>query len=114
MLLSRAGCACVAVVLCPHRQAHWLVSRLPHTHSPHPCLQVQIIDFPDAEGPLEFEYDPEWLAVLRATHGLMSLQRRAAPLPRAAPPPSQEQVEEVSWAGMCRESTGMRVTGVRE
>lgn len=55
----------------------------------------QIIDFPDAEGPLEFEYDPEWLAVLRATHGLMSLQRRAAPLPRDAPPPSEADVEEV-------------------
>lgn len=74
----------------------------------------QIIDFPDAEGPLEFEYDPEWLAVLRATHGLMSLQRRAAPLPRDAPPPSEAEMEEVgfivcwvrpvgvegSWSGM--------------
>ncbi|KAI7845707.1 hypothetical protein COHA_000821 [Chlorella ohadii] len=56
---------------------------------------LQVIDFPDAEGPLEFEYDPEWLAVLRATHGLMSLQRRAAPLPRHAPPPSEAEIEEV-------------------
>ncbi len=58
-------------------------------------FHTQVIDFPDAEGPLEFEYDPEWLAVLRATHGLMSLQRRAAPLPRHAPPPSEAEIEEV-------------------
>jgi hypothetical protein len=46
-----------------------------------------VIDFPDAEGPLEFSYDEEWLAVLRSTHGLLSLQRRAAPLPRGGLPP---------------------------
>ena len=58
-----------------------------------------MIDFPDAEGPLEFSYDPEWLAVLRATHGLLSTGRRAAPLPRDAPPPSEAEVEEVRAMG---------------
>jgi hypothetical protein len=33
-------------------------------------------------GPLQLQYDPEWLAILRSTHGLMSLQRYAPPLPR--------------------------------
>ena len=50
-----------------------------------------MIEFPDAEGPLEFSYDEEWLAVLRSTHGLLSLQRRAAPLPRGPPPPPAPQ-----------------------
>ncbi|EFN55283.1 hypothetical protein CHLNCDRAFT_57928 [Chlorella variabilis] len=52
---------------------------------------LQVIEFPDAEGPLEFSYDEEWLAVLRSTHGLLSLQRRAAPLPRGPPPPPAPQ-----------------------
>ncbi len=51
----------------------------------------QVIDFPDAEGPLEFSYDEEWLAVLRSTHTLLSLQRRAAPLPQGPPQPPQPQ-----------------------
>ncbi|KAL4420156.1 hypothetical protein ABPG77_008292 [Micractinium sp. CCAP 211/92] len=56
---------------------------------------LQVIDFPEADGPLEFSYDPEWLAVLRATHGLLSLQRRPAPLPQEAPVPSAAEVAEV-------------------
>ena len=43
------------------------------------CLQV--VEFPDVEGPLEFQYDEEWLGVLQTTHHLMSLNRRQAPLP---------------------------------
>ena len=42
---------------------------------------VQVVEFPDVEGPLEFQYDEEWLSVLQATHHLMSLNRRQSPLP---------------------------------
>lgn len=61
--------------------------------SPPPPLQV--VEFPDASGPLEFSYDEEWLAVLKATHPLMNLQRRPWPMPAQTPPPSQEQLEDV-------------------
>lgn len=32
---------------------------------------VQIVDFPGAQGPRHFQYDAEWLAILRKTHGLV-------------------------------------------
>ena len=40
-----------------------------------------MVDFPDAEGPLEFGYDEEWLAVLRGTHSLLSLRPTPVALP---------------------------------
>lgn len=42
---------------------------------------MQVVEFPDVEGPLEFQYDEEWLGVLQATHHLMSLNRQQVPLP---------------------------------
>lgn len=42
---------------------------------------LQILQIPEAEGPKEFSYDEEWLAILRSTHSLMSLQRRPVTLP---------------------------------
>lgn len=42
---------------------------------------AQVVEFPDVDGPLEFGYDEEWLAILQATHHLMSLNRQQAPLP---------------------------------
>ncbi|KAK9809956.1 hypothetical protein WJX72_002497 [[Myrmecia] bisecta] len=42
---------------------------------------LQVVEFPDADGPLEFAYDEEWLGILRTTHSLTSLTRRQAPLP---------------------------------
>ena len=42
---------------------------------------VQAVEFPDVEGPLEFGYDKEWLAILQAIYHLMSLNRQQAPLP---------------------------------
>ena len=42
---------------------------------------VQVVEFPDVEGPLEFSYDEEWLSILQATHNLMSLRRQQSPLP---------------------------------
>lgn len=41
---------------------------------------VQVLDL-EPRGPAEIQYDEEWLAVLRSTHNLMSLQRRPQPLP---------------------------------
>lgn len=42
---------------------------------------MQVLHIPDAEGPKEFSYDEEWLAILRSTHSLMSLQRTPVSLP---------------------------------
>ena len=42
---------------------------------------MQVVEFPDVEGALEFQYDEEWLGVLQATHHLISLNRQQAPLP---------------------------------
>ncbi len=44
-------------------------------------LPPQVVEFPNAEGPLEFGYDEEWLAVLRSTHSLMSLRPAPVTLP---------------------------------
>ena len=46
---------------------------------------MQVVEFPDVEGPLEFQYDEEWLGVLQATHHLMSLNRQQVPLPGKPP-----------------------------
>ncbi|KAK9802843.1 hypothetical protein WJX73_005943 [Symbiochloris irregularis] len=40
---------------------------------------LQVVHFPDAHGAHELSYDAEWLAILRGTHGLLSLQRRQYP-----------------------------------
>ena len=47
------------------------------------CAGCQVVDFPDADGPLEFGYDEEWLAVLRSTHSLLSLRPSPVALPGA-------------------------------
>jgi lariat debranching enzyme len=53
---------------------------------------LQIIDFPAATGPKIISYDPEWLAILKATHHLTSLN------PRPPPPPPPECVTEAQIA----------------
>ncbi|CAI2167439.1 20396_t:CDS:2 [Funneliformis geosporum] len=42
---------------------------------------LQILDFPEAKGPLEFSYDEEWLAITRATQEFLSLSSNVKPLP---------------------------------
>ncbi|CAL5222243.1 g4577 [Coccomyxa viridis] len=62
---------------------------------------LQILQLPDAEGPKEFSYDQEWLAVLRSTHSLMSLQRRPVSLPGMGASrngPSEEDAQYVRQA----------------
>ena len=46
---------------------------------------LQVVDFPNARGRKELQYDEEWLAVLRGTHHLLSLAHRAKPLPGIFP-----------------------------
>ena len=36
---------------------------------------LQVVEFPEASGEKVFSYDAEWLAVLRSTHSMLSLQR---------------------------------------
>ena len=55
----------------------------------------QLVEFPDADGPLEFSYDDEWLAILRSTHSLTSLQQRGPQLPPVAAPVSPVDLADV-------------------
>lgn len=50
---------------------------------------MQLLEFPAARGPKVLCYDAHWLAVLKATHPLLSLQRQAKPIPQA-PRPGQQ------------------------
>ncbi|KAJ3223276.1 lariat debranching enzyme [Clydaea vesicula] len=46
---------------------------------------LQIIDLPtDASEPYKFEYDREWLSIMKATNSLISFERRQPPLPEEA------------------------------
>ena len=44
-------------------------------------VHAQVVDLPWAQGPKEFAYDEEWLAVLCSTHSLLSLEARPVSLP---------------------------------
>lgn len=46
---------------------------------------IQVVHFPNANGPRKFEYDEEWLGILRATHDLMSTGKEPARLPKEFP-----------------------------
>lgn len=50
---------------------------------------MQLLEFPAAREPKVLCYDAHWLAVLKATHPLLSLQRQAKPIPQA-PRPGQQ------------------------
>jgi hypothetical protein len=50
-----------------------------------PPRQAQVVELP-ARGPPVFEYDPEWLAILRSTHGVMNLNRQHRYAALHAPP----------------------------
>ncbi|RIB14287.1 Metallo-dependent phosphatase-like protein [Gigaspora rosea] len=42
---------------------------------------LQVLDFPEANGPLELSYDEEWLAITKATHQFFSVTYKQASLP---------------------------------
>ncbi len=44
------------------------------------CWLLQVVEL-DAQGPLQLEYDEEWLAIMRATHHHLTLNRQQGPLP---------------------------------
>ncbi|RKO92541.1 Metallo-dependent phosphatase-like protein [Blyttiomyces helicus] len=42
---------------------------------------LQVLDFPEATGPLVFSYDEEWLAIIRASHEYLTLSKVQKRLP---------------------------------
>ncbi|CAG8499496.1 7428_t:CDS:10 [Scutellospora calospora] len=42
---------------------------------------LQVLDFPEANGPMEFSYDEEWLAITKATDQFFSVTYKQVPLP---------------------------------
>lgn len=43
---------------------------------------LQVVDFPDTKGALEFSYDEEWMGITRAYHSLLPLSRASPQYPR--------------------------------
>ncbi|CAG8727210.1 1184_t:CDS:2, partial [Funneliformis caledonium] len=69
---------------------------------------LQILDFPEANGLLEFSYDEEWLAITRATQEFLSLSSYVNPLP------SDEEIRrkidtELQWV---RENISQKKAGL--
>lgn len=59
---------------------------------------LQVVEL-EARGPLEFEYDPEWLAIMRSTNDTINLRHQHRPLPgmggmRSGPKASDKQFVE--------------------
>ena len=52
-------------------------------------------DLSGIEQPLQIEYDPEWLAILRKTHNLTQLTRSFVNVPADITPVTQGEIEEV-------------------
>lgn len=54
-------------------------------------MAVQVVDIPvTLPGPKEIQFDEEWLAIIRETHGIMNLSRSPTRFPTAfaSPPPA--------------------------
>ena len=58
---------------------------------------LQIVDFPSHEGPKCFEYDVEWLAILKRLQGEMPMDRGRASCPTGAASCLPVTPEERSW-----------------
>lgn len=60
------------------------------------------MDFPEATGEKVLSYDAEWLAVLKTTHHMLSLQRHTAERPGACGQHVKQMPCSVVPAGVCR------------
>lgn len=47
-------------------------------------LYLKVVDIPMVNGPLEFSYDVEWLAITKVAHQYLSLSRKQVRLPEEA------------------------------
>ncbi|RIA97105.1 lariat debranching enzyme, C-terminal domain-containing protein [Glomus cerebriforme] len=69
---------------------------------------LQILDFPEANGQLEFSYDEEWLAITKATHEFLNLSFNAVSLPRESV--IQSKIDpELRWI---RENISQKAVGL--
>ncbi|TPX70246.1 hypothetical protein SpCBS45565_g01870 [Spizellomyces sp. 'palustris'] len=57
---------------------------------------LQVVDIPEVNGPMEFTYDEEWLAIVRATHDLFSLSSEQKKVPEDAEI-ARRIAEELEW-----------------
>ncbi|QDZ18997.1 lariat debranching enzyme [Chloropicon primus] len=61
---------------------------------------LQILDFPEAQGPKAFQYDVEWLAILRRLQAEMPMERRQVASPTDAASCPGASREEVDWVSI--------------
>ncbi|CAG8466014.1 7139_t:CDS:10 [Ambispora leptoticha] len=67
-----------------------------------------VLDFPEANGPLEFTYDEEWLAITKAMHPYLSIAQHQTKIP--SDPELQRQIEvQKTWV---RENIASRANGL--
>ncbi|CAG8616447.1 2783_t:CDS:10 [Paraglomus brasilianum] len=69
---------------------------------------LQVIEIPDAQGPMDFMYDEEWLAITKVLHPYLSLNSHQPPLP------PEEEVrqaidEKIEWV---RSTIGQSESGL--
>jgi len=69
---------------------------------------LQVLEL-EAAGPLHFEYDAEWLAVLRSTHGLLSLGRQGPALPPVGAARAGPRPEDLAFVAAALEKAGAKV-----
>ncbi|CAG8433602.1 1188_t:CDS:10 [Ambispora gerdemannii] len=69
---------------------------------------LQILDFPEANGPLEFTYDEEWLAITKAMHPYLSIAQHQTKIPSDTELQRQIEVQK-TWV---RENVTSRVNGL--
>jgi lariat debranching enzyme len=58
---------------------------------------LQILDFPDTESPKEFQYDVEWLAILKKLHAEMPMDRRQVSCQTDASSCQGVSQDEMAW-----------------
>jgi len=59
----------------PELYQHRLVPSILSHKISHALSHAQVVEV-EARGPLEFEYDPEWLAIMRTTNDTVNLRHQ--------------------------------------